>query len=298
MKIFRLIIFLAFTCCWCKETVTVVDLTPSNSLPEQHKKTVLSLTDNVEVSIPLTICLRFNLQDRISSRYMFTSKDDELALKLRFPLNIGKFKLNGEELFFKIPKDSGIRPFYWHHICISLDEKTYWVAFDGQQWSNGTNKIKPFQTISISQIFMGSLYKDVELREDNFRGELSELNIWSTSLSLNSLIDITKNCSHPQPGPDILQWSNISNSMLTGGNSHQRTIKQTCSQGITEAHYHKLIPHLQDQDGAMKTCKILNGQLASPKTLDEYKSWDSKHLNNVFSKCKLPLGNLFLNNKY
>ena len=92
---------------------------------------------------------------------------------------------------------------------------------------------------------------------------------------MNNLIDITKSCSHPKPLPDILQWLNITKSMLTGDN-HQRQIKQLCSQGISETTYHKLIPHLQDQDGAMKTCKILNGQLASPKTLDEYKSWNSK----------------------
>ena len=88
-------------------------------------------------------------------------------------------------------------------------------------------------------------------------------------------MDLRYPCSHPKPPPDILQWLNITKSMLTGDN-HQRQIKQLCSQGISETTYHKLIPHLQDQDGAMKTCKILNGQLASPKTIDEYKSWNSK----------------------
>ena len=77
--------------------------------------------------------------------------------------------------------------------------------------------------------------------------------------------------------PDILQWSDITTSMLTGDNNHQRTIKQLCSRGKTEKSYYKLIPHLQDQDDAMKTCEVLNGQLATPKTLDEYKSWNSKN---------------------
>ena len=275
MKVLRLIIVLVFTYCWCKETVTVVDLMPSNSPLEQDKRTILSLTENVEVNTPLTFCLRFNLQDRISERYMFTNKDDKLALKLSFPFDFGKVQVNGEVIYFKIPKDNGIRPFYWHHICISLNEKLFMVVVDGKQWSNGTHKIKQFQSISLNQFFMGSMYKLGSLREDNFEGELSELNIWSDSLSMNNLIDITKSCSHPKPLPDILQWLNITKSMLTGDN-HQRQIKQLCSQGISETTYHKLIPHLQDQDGAMKTCKILNGQLASPKTLDEYKSWNSK----------------------
>ena len=282
MKFLPSLILLVFTYCWSKETVTVVDLMPSNSPPEKDKRTVLSLAENLELSIPLTFCLRFTLHDRISARYMFTNKDDKLSLKLRFPTSLGKVQLNGESFYFKIPKDIGIRPFHWYHICVSLNEETYWVVVDGQQWSNGTHKIKPFQNISVAQFFMGSAYKYVENWENNFKGELSELNIWSNSLSMNDLIYITKHCSHPKPAPDVLQWLNITYSMLTGDNNHQKTIKQLCSQGKTEKSYHKLIPHLQDQDDAMKTCEVLNGQLASPKTLDEYKSWNSKNLSLLY----------------
>ena len=75
--------------------------------------------------------------------------------------------------------------------------------------------------------------------------------------------------------------------MLTGDNTHQSMIKDLCSQGTAEIYFYKLIPHFQDLDGAMKTCEVLKGQLASPKTLDEYKSWNSKNLNLVFFTCKL-----------
>ena len=278
MKILRLIIFLVFAYCWCKETVTVIDLNPSKSPTEKDEITELSLTENVKVSVPLTFCLRFNLQDRISARYMFTNKDDKFTLKLRFLTGLGKIQLNGDEIFFKIPKDSGIRPFYWHHFCISLNKGKYWVVFDGRLWSNGTHKLKPFQHISIDQLFMGSDYKLDNADAENCVGKLSELNIWSTSITLDKLIDITKSCGHPKLVPDILQWLNITNSMLTGDNNHQSKINQVCSQGKTETSYHKLIPHLHDQDGAKNTCEVLNGQLASPTTLDEYKSWNSKKL--------------------
>ena len=284
MKILRLITFLLFTYCWCKETVIVVDLNPSNSPPEKDEKTILPLTENVEVSIPLTLCLRFNLNDRISARCAFTSKGDNLSLKLRFPTGLGKVHVNGESFYFDIPKDSGIRPFFWHHICVSVNEETYWVVVDGQQWSTGKHNIKPFQNISIGQFFLGSAYEYVEHWEDNFKGGLSELNIWNNALSVASLIGITEKCCQPKPVPDILQWANITYSMLTGENNYQTSIKLFCSTGKVESYYHKLIPHLQDQNGAKKTCKDLHGQLASPKTLNEYKSWHSKNFNIVFSK--------------
>ena len=286
MKTFCLIIVLVFAYCWCEETVTVVDLNPSNSPPEQDERTVLSLPEKVVVSLPLTFCLRFKLEDKISSKYMFSDKDHQLALTLRFPLDAGLVALNGESFYFKIPKDSGIRPFYWHHICMDLNEETYWVVVDGQQWSNGTHKIKPFQSIFLNQIVMGSTYQLDGLREGNFKGKLSELNIWNRSLSLDDLIGITKSCINPKLVPDILHWSNIANSMLTGDNNHQSMIKDLCSQGTAEM-WHKLIPHFQDHDVAMKTCEVLKGQLASPKTLYEYKSWNSKNLNLVFFTCKL-----------
>ena len=217
---------------------------------------------------------------------MFSEKNHQLALTLRFPVDAGMVALNGESFYFKIPKDSGIRPFYWHHICIGLNEETYWVVVDGQQWSDGTHNIKPFQSIFFNQIVMGSTYEMDGLREGNFKGKLSELNIWNKSLSLDNLIVITKSCIYPKPVPDILHWLNIANSMLTGDNTHQSMIKDLCSQGTAEM-WHKLIPHFQDHDGAMKTCKVLKGQLASPKTLYEYKSWNSKNLNLVFFTCKL-----------
>ena len=274
------------TYCWCQKTVTVVDLTPSNSPPEKDKKTMLSLTENLEINIPLTFCLRFNLQDIISARCMFTgmfdNKDDKLALTLKFPQNLGNVKLNGKKFYFKIPKENGIRPFYWHHICISLNKESYWVVVNGQQWSNGTHKMKTSQNLYINKFFMGSKDKHFGLGVYNFKGELSELNIWSTTLSTNNLIDITKRCSHPKPAPDILQWLTITNTMITGDKSHQQKIRQLCSQGKTKTSYHKLIPHFQNLDGAMKTCKVLHGQLVSPKTLDEFKSWNSKNLNILF----------------
>ena len=201
MKFLPSLILLVFTYCWSKETVTVVDLMPSNSPPEKDIRTVLSLTENVELSIPLTFCLRFNLHGRISARYMFTNKDDKLSLKLRFPTGLGKVQLNGESFYFKIPKDIGIRPFHWYHICISLNEETFLVVVNGQQWSNGIHKIKPFQNISVTQFFMGSAYKYVENWENNFKGELSELNIWSNSLSMKNLKDITNRCGHSKPVP-------------------------------------------------------------------------------------------------
>jgi hypothetical protein len=163
-----------------------------------------------------------------------------------------------------------------------VNEETYWVAVDGRQWSTGKHNIKPFQNISIGQFFLGSVYEYVEHWEDNFKGELSELNIWNNALSVASLIGITEKCCQPEPVPDILQWENITNFMLKGENNHQTTIKLFCSTGKVESYYHKLIPYLQDQNGATKTCKDLHGQLASPKTLNEYKSWNSKNFSIAF----------------
>ena len=274
MKILLLLLSMTVSFFWCKGYVMVVNL-----VPDQNEKISLTLPENVEVSISITFCLRFNLKDIISGRYMLSTNNDKLGLTLRFTENLGKVLLNGEEFYFKIQKDTflakNIRPFYWHHICICLSDKTFWVVVDGKQWDNGAHGIKPFKNVTLNQIIMGST-TSADLQDDNFIGEMSELNIWGKTLTLSNLVNITKSCRYPQPMPDVLQWFNITNSMLSGEKNILKVIKQLCSQENNENSYQKLMTHLKDQDGAIKTCKILSGQLASPKSIDEYMSWKSK----------------------
>ena len=113
----------------------------------------------------------------------------------------------------------------------------------------------------------------------NFKGELSELNIWTAFLSLNELISITQTCGRPNPIPNVLNWSNeVRNSNVTGKH-HLKNINQLCSLKTAKISYFRVMPNLADQEGALKTCQILGGVLLSPKNIEEFRSWNSKCTN-------------------
>ena len=125
---------------------------------------------------------------------------------------------------------------------------------------------------------LGSFFPDLALQSDyeDFFGELSELNIWGKMLSTSALKNITKNCSHVNPVPDVLQWSNdVSLKALTGSITEVE-INKLCSRGNQNITIHKVLPILLDQHDAIHACQILGSQLAYPKSQEDYNLWHSK----------------------
>ena len=277
IKKLTLILFLSWYCyCQCSIVVDLKDLeegpTPDN------EKTVLSLATNIKIKNSVTFCIRFNLCDTLTTNYFFSEKDNKLGLTLRFSMNQGIIFLNKgdkERLIFKIPKDNNIKPFHWHHICVSSNENAFRVVAEGKLWYHRNHSMKSLNTTNVSQLNIGSnppssLFGGGE----NFKGEISQLNIWSKSLSSIDLMNITKKCEFPKPIPDILNWSNVSRLMIKG-KSFKEDIHNLCSHKDSLS-THKVMSGLQDSHGAIHTCKILNGELASPMTLSEKQSGESK----------------------
>ena len=77
------------------------------------------------------------------------------------------------------------------------------------------------------------------------------------------------------PIPNILQWSNIKDSMLEGI-KYQKEITQMCSNSESSVPFYKVIPVNLDRDDALDVCEILQAKLAYPKTLTEYANWNGK----------------------
>ena len=100
----------------------VLDLDQSNEFQNEDGKTTFSLDPRKEISIPITFCLRFNLQNKLSNTYMFSNKDDVLAMTLRFPSKLGTVYVNKEGTFFEIPENNDIIPYHWHHICVAINK--------------------------------------------------------------------------------------------------------------------------------------------------------------------------------
>ena len=262
-----------------------------NQKMNESDKVTLSFFHKKEISIPLTFCLRFNLQNKLLNTYMLSNKDDTLVLTLRFSERLGRVYLNKEGMFFKIPKDNGILPYHWHHICVGINPEIHQVIVDGRQWSYGIHTINKFSNASLTQLDMGSAspnrtYYNVGI---DFKGELSELNLWNRFLSSDEMTRITKTCGEPEPFSDILNWSKDVKLSNVTGNHDLKDINQLCSLETAEISYFRVMPHLEDQEGSSETCQVLGGVLLTPKDTEEFILWNGKYDDIVFNFTRSPL---------
>ena len=256
---------------WCSCGTLVLNV------PNQENHTLLTLEQSLELSQTITFCIRFNFKGYSTPRYIFTSKNSELALRFRLSVGQGYVTLNGKNLIFEIPKDT-MHPHSWHHLCFSSGNETYQIVVEGKEWFQGKFKSNFPWKVSTNQFMIGSFFPDLALQSDyeDFFGELSELNIWGKMLSTSTLKNITKNCSHTNPVPDVLQWSNdVSLKVLTGSIT-ELEINELCHRGNQNITIHKVLPIFLDQHDSIHACQILGSQLAYPKSQEEYNLWHSK----------------------
>ena len=241
-----------------------------------EKDTFLSFDKNLEVAIPITVCIRFKLKGYLTNRVIFNSKGDNFHLLLRSKNDIGWIGWTNVWIPFKIPKGL-LQSYIWHHLCFALDNKSFAVIVDGQQWYKSSYENKMPEQTTFKQLQLGSMdYDEFGVYED-FKGELTELNIRDKALSKEEMIELTKSCKIASPAPDILNWSEDINLYLSGGEDTSTiAMTQFCPKSDQTVELHKIVQVLLNQDDAIHTCNILNGKLAYPITIDEFKAWKSR----------------------
>ena len=264
---------------WCHKSqgTLVVDLNESS-----NENTFLALDQGIEINNPLSFCLRFNIKSPLETNYIFSSKDNKLGLTLRFSVRLGIVHLNSDALMFEIPKDNSVSPFHWHHICVSSSEDFHTIVLDGQQWFCANHTQRTFEKTIVKRLDLGSTNGHSDYSDGiKLIGLLSELNVWSKSLSAIQMVEITRNCGKVDPLPNILNWSDLLRSMIEGS-KYNETIENTCQQRNSTLLTYKIMPEIHDHDNAMHICKILNGELAFPNSIDEFQTWNGKLAN---TKC-------------
>ena len=119
--------------------------------------------------------------------------------------------------------------------------------------------------LDISEIILGSKYNSSDL---NFKGKLSELNIWD---NYNINID-PEVCSHVNPEPNILKWSDVDDSMING-TFEERNITDICHKSTKIIR--QVVPIKLTRDEAMKACHIMDAKLTYPTSLNQFKELKS-----------------------
>jgi hypothetical protein len=265
-----ILLLLSFSVSYC---ILIVDLPFDEYNPDS--KTILTFDKEIEIRNPFTICISFNLQDYASPRSILGTYDKGLQLIIN-DVGVGKLEINGMIYIFKVP-ESAFQPFSWTHLCLSSSNENYHVMGAGKLWYKGKKKL--LEPTKIDELLLGSIsipgyYKDV-------KGKVAELNIFNKSLSLDEMKNYTT-CGHfmestPEKQDEyiqmILNWSTIKTSNIKGRIADNN---DTCLWSLTRNPIYKVLPTLLPRDQVMKTCHILKAKLAYPKTLEDYKTWNSK----------------------
>ena len=109
----------------------------------------------------------------------------------------------GISLIFTFPQDV-LHPNRWNHLCISINATNYKAVGNGNLWFEGNHGIQEVtQVVQVLELGGDSPWN----LETKFVGSISELNMWSTSLSLIEMKSITMSCGAPNVIPDLLEWS-------------------------------------------------------------------------------------------
>ena len=121
---------------------------------------------------------------------------------------------------------------------------------------------------------------------------MGDLNIWGGAVSENQLKTITKNCGKIHPTPDLLDWSNINISMITGRNGSDILTADDLSSPSTSPYIsnikitdictydrftnHQCISVSLTQDEALHVCKSLKAELSFPNKTEKFWSKEGK----------------------
>ena len=132
--------------------------------------------------------------------------------------------------------------------------------FIGDTWYQKDHQMTSKFDLDISEIVLGSQYNSSDL---NFKGKLSELNIWD---NYNINID-PEVCSHVKPEPNILKWSDVDDSMING-KVEERNIADICHKSTKINR--QVVPIKLTRDEAMKACHVMDAKLTYPKALNQF----------------------------
>ena len=138
------------------------------------------------------------------------------------------------------------------------------MVVEGQSWYIGNQTLEASNSVKVKEFMLGSNSHNLEA---SFEGELSEFNIWSTTLTFEQMKQITRNCGPAKPTPDILDWSKVTKSMIKGSSKYKE-IRDLCYHSIDKKE--TIVPVLLNQAEAMHVCKIMGSKMTYNKTLSEY----------------------------
>ena len=118
----------------------------------------------------------------------------------------------------------------------------------------------------------------------NYKGYITDFNIWNESLTLEEMINITSSCNKPSKIPHILNWSDITTEDIKGPENLNFTeeVESCINDNNVAAH---IVPVKMARNDAFKACSLLGGTMIVTSKHHPFSKIINKNGNYTKSKC-------------
>ena len=253
------------------------------SISYANSTLVINLTNEIElpvsIKIPkeeLSFCVSLRFGETIVDVTPLGQIGVDLWLSLSFEGEYGWVGVNSVLYIFLLPENHRVQPLTWFQVCFSSNQTNYIVASQGNLWYQAIRSdAQKLQKTELNKIRFAELDKQSS-QATNL--ELSKLNIWSTFMNQDELINLSKECKQDTKG-DLLSWTGIADQLdsLTLpfiSDQEDDKICSTFSSKIIQP-----FPVVLDFNSSQRACQKLGGKVLFP-------GWDYE------AYTKLPMGKL------
>ena len=267
----------------------------STSLQDKSRVTIINDAPTPE---NFTLCMDFYSRLDTYRRLLKSRESSDIEILIDTGGFIIYVKVAGI-WYLAVPESPGwVDSVKWETICTSYNSKTQAVTVGFRNSIIFTEeKIIPNRTLS------GKFLKDLTLGEKDsayhFAGDITRVNIWSKVLDLQTLKNIT-NCgsSNYDELPDILNWDTVEVT-VEGGVLEKDIDEYPCTSGSNDVHDILMPESADSMYEAIKTCKVLGGNLHFPFQEDEVSPFlDKVKLKLAESECDTFIWSKYYKNEY
>ncbi len=228
--------------------------------------------DGNKVIDSMSVCIRFKV-NMLVEQYLFSIKETKNKIMLKIKdtkKGTMFFGLNGKTWMNLLPANMSILPASWNHFCASFHQRKLLPVFNGILLHDDLDNQAPLMTMDKdwenNTLVIGFDHygnQKNKLLRNIFHGDLTELFIAKTRLSLTDMIAITKDCvkaSRFMKGKLMFDWD----SHFADNDKIDRS-QAICKTTVGITYESVLFPYQITTSEAIETCNAFGGRILSPR---------------------------------
>ena len=245
-----------------KVFLALISISYANSTLVINQTSEIELPVNIKIpKEELSFCVSLRFGETIVDVTPLGQIGVDLWLVLNFEGEYGWVGVNSVLYIFLLPENPRVQPLTWFQVCFSSNKTNYIVASQGNLWYQAIRSdAQKLQKTELNKIRFAELDRQ---SSQTTNLELSKLNIWSTFMNQDELINLSKECKQDTKG-DLLSWTGIADQLdsLTLPSISDQEDDKICS--TFSSKIIQPFPVAIDFHSSQKACQKMGGKVFFP----------------------------------